>query len=75
MTVNDTVIPVLNKVCSGTLKYPNQELIFHSDRGIQYSCNEFKKALEYQKRMIQNMSVKGNCYDNAVVDSFFKTIK
>lgn len=34
-----------------------------------------KKALEYQKRMIQSMSGKGNCYDNAVAESFFKTIK
>lgn len=75
MRASDTVIPALNKACAGTLRYPDQELIFHSDRGIQYACNEFKKALEYQKEMIQSMSGKGNCYDNAVAESFFKTIK
>lgn len=75
MRASDTVIPALNKACAGTLRYPDQELIFHSDRGIQYACNEFKKALEYQKEMIQSMSGKGNCYNNAVAESFFKTIK
>lgn len=75
MRVSDTVIPALNKACSANLRYPNQELIFHSDRGIQYACNEFKDILKSQNGMIQSMSGKGNCYDNAVAESFFKTIK
>lgn len=52
-----------------------QELIFHSDRGIQYACQEFTKILRANKLVIQSMSRKGNCWDNAVAESFFKTIK
>jgi putative transposase len=52
-----------------------QELIFHSDRGTQYACNEFTKILKANKLIIQSMSRKGNCWDNAVAESFFKTIK
>lgn len=75
MRASDTVIPALHKACSATLRYPNQKLIFHSDRGVQYACNEFKEALKSQKGIIQSMSGKGNAYDNAVAESFFKTIK
>lgn len=75
MRASDTVIPALNKACSTNLRYPKQELIFHSDRGIQYACNEFKNALKSQKGITKSMSGKGNCYDNAVAESFFKTIK
>ena len=52
-----------------------QELIFHSDRGIQYACDEFSKILKANKLIIRSMSRKGNCWDNAVAESFFKTIK
>ena len=53
---------------------PGPGLIFHSDRGSQYASDEFRTLLEkYQMR--QSMSRKGNCYDNAVVESFFHTIK
>jgi len=52
-----------------------QELIFHSDRGTQYACNEFTKILKASKLIAQSMSRKGNCWDNAVAESFFKTIK
>ena len=55
---------------------PMEKLIFHSDRGIQYCCEEFTIAL---KRLCpssrQSMSRKGNCWDNACVESFFKTVK
>jgi transposase InsO family protein len=50
------------------------QLIFHSDRGVQYACSEFRKQLAYL-RIRQSMSRKGNCWDNAVAESFFKTIK
>ena len=50
------------------------ELIFHSDRGVQYACNEFRSELE-KLPIIQSMSRKGNCWDNAVAESFFKTMK
>jgi len=52
-----------------------QELIFHSDRGIQYACKEFAGILNKNELIIRSMSRKGNCWDNAVAESFFKTIK
>jgi transposase InsO family protein len=52
-----------------------QDLIFHSDRGVQYACEAFTKILESKKMITRSMSRKGNCWDNAVAESFFKTIK
>lgn len=52
-----------------------EQLIFHSDRGVQYACDAFRKELENSKNIIQSMSRKGNCWDNAVAESFFKTLK
>ena len=49
-------------------------LIFHSDRGIQYACAEFRAQLKGLP-ITQSMSRKGNCWDNAVAESFFKTMK
>lgn len=49
-------------------------LIFHSDRGIQYACGELKELIR-NPLVIQSMSRKGDCWDNAVAESFFKTIK
>lgn len=50
------------------------KLIHHSDRGSQYASHDFIDQL--QKHGIQqSMSRKGNCYDNAVVESFFATLK
>ena len=56
------------------LRTPLPDLIFHSDKGSQYCSDDFKKALKNVKA-IQSMSGKGNCYDNAVVESFFHTLK
>jgi len=55
-------------------KRPQKGLIFHSDRGSQYASHEFRKLLE-KHHFIQSMSGKGNCYDNAVTESFFHTLK
>ena len=52
-----------------------QKLIFHSDRGIQYACSAFTNVLNTNKWVCRSMSRKGNCWDNAVAESFFKTIK
>lgn len=52
-----------------------RELIFHFDRGIQYACNEFRKLLESHSLVKRSMSRKGNCYDNAVSESFFRNLK
>ncbi len=49
-------------------------LTFHSDQGVQYTCSDFVKILN--KHYVKaSMSRKGNCWDNAVAESFFKTIK
>ena len=53
----------------------SERLIFHSDRGTQYTCQEFISVLIKTNQIIQSMSGKGNCYDNAVAESFFKTLK
>jgi len=55
-------------------KRPQAGLIFHSDRGSQYASHKFRKLLE-KHHFIQSMSGKGNCYDNAVTESFFHTLK
>lgn len=52
-----------------------QKLIFHSDRGIQYACSAFTNTVNANKWVCRSMSRKGNCWDNAVAESFFKTIK
>jgi transposase InsO family protein len=57
-----------------TRRNPLPGLIFHSDRGIQYAGRRFRRFLRYHGA-IQSMSGKGNCYDNAVAESFFHTLK
>lgn len=52
----------------------NAGLLHHSDRGVQYTCHEYQGEL--RKHGIScSMSRKGNCWDNAVVESFFRTLK
>lgn len=53
---------------------PREGLLFHSDRGVQYACGNFRQLLADHKCQ-QSMSRKGNCWDNAVAESFFKTLK
>ena len=55
-------------------RQPPRGVILHSDRGVQYASKSFKEKLE-KHGMIQSMSGKGNCYDNAVTETFFKTLK
>jgi putative transposase len=50
-------------------------LIFHSDRGIQYANKKIANVIESYKTVRRSMSRKGNCWDNAVAESFFKTLK
>jgi transposase InsO family protein len=62
-------------ISSRTLWIRNKvELIFHSDQGIQYASDEFKSLLK-KYNISQSMSRKGDCYDNAVTESFFHTLK
>lgn len=53
-------------------KHPG--LIFHSDQGSQYASEAVRDILR-DSQMVQSMSRKGNCYDNAVMESFFHTLK
>ena len=53
----------------------NSGFIFHSDRGVQYASNKMTNLFSFNRKIIQSMSRKGNCWDNAVAESFFKTIK
>jgi transposase InsO family protein len=55
-------------------RHPPPGLVFHSDRGSQYASKVFRRRL-FRYRMKQSMSRKGNCWDNAVAESFFATLK
>jgi putative transposase len=72
LTAETTSVAALEQACGR--QRPNPNLIFHSDKGIQFAAVEFRKLLSKNK-MIQSMSGKGNCYDNAVAESFFHTLK
>jgi len=67
-----STIKALNKAI--LRRNPEKGLLIHSDRGIQYASADFRKHLE-DHDFIQSMSRKGNCWDNAVAESFFHTIK
>jgi transposase InsO family protein len=73
MYAKDTVIPAW-KMANDNRKI-NTPLIFHSDRGIQYACKEFTNYLGRDELVTRSMSRKGDCWDNAVAESFFKTLK
>ena len=75
----------MDKTIAGTLttqamnqailrRNPNKGLIFHSDRGSQYASHDFKAVLA-QREFVGSMSKKGDCWDNAVAESFFHTLK
>lgn len=49
-------------------------MIVHSDQGIQYASDEFRKVLE-AFHIVQSMSRKGDCWDNSAAESFFATLK
>lgn len=53
---------------------PGSDLLYHSDQGVQYACKEFTKKLD-RYNITQSMSRRGNCWDNAPAESFFKTLK
>ncbi len=53
---------------------PPANLLFHSDRGVQYASGDFRHALA-QAGLVASMSRKANCYDNASMESFWSTLK
>ena len=69
---HEMVIQALNRAVN--IRRPPRGLVIHSDRGIQYCCEGFReKIAEYG--FVQSMSRKGNCWDNAVAESLFRTLK
>jgi putative transposase len=66
--VTDALSMAMNKVG------PDAEVIFHSDRGSQYASEAFRRLLK-SHRALPSMSRKGNCYDNAYVESWFGSFK
>ncbi len=72
MTTEMTVNPALDMALMN--RRPAPGVVIHSDQGIQYASQSFRSKLA-KHGMIQSMSGKGNCYDNAVTESFFKTLK
>ena len=55
-------------------RHPDEGLLVHSDRGVQYASSDFRKILS-KRGFVQSMSRKGNCWDNAVAESFFHSLK
>lgn len=71
--VRDTlVLSALNQAVGR--QYPPEGLIIHTDRGAQYTAHRFQ-ALLLRYGFRQSMSRKGNPYDNAIMESFFRTLK
>ena len=73
MLAGETTVAALRMTFQNR-KIEHRSLLFHSDRGVQYACNAFR-ALIKSKEIQQSMGRKGNCWDNAVTESFFKTLK
>lgn len=68
----DLVLAAIKQACNR--RNPGIDVIFHSDRGVQYASyavRDLLKSIGFK----QSMSRKGNCYDNAVSESFFHTLK
>lgn len=68
----DLALQALNRAIA--LRNPPPGCIHHTDRGSQYCSHDYQKRLR-QIGFKVSMSGKGNCYDNAAVETFFKTIK
>jgi putative transposase len=68
----ELVLEAFNKAVAA--QKPPPGLIHHSDRGSQYASHDYQKRLK-ECKMICSMSRKGNCYDNAVIESYHSTLK
>ena len=74
MESSETTIAALEMAVKN--RRPEDGLIFHSDRGVQYCAQSFCTILRERCPAVrQSMSRKGNCWDNACGESFFKTLK
>lgn len=71
---NDTALTLSALEMALSKNNPTEELIHHSDRGSTYTCNEYRKAPK-DNAIDVSMSRRANCWDNAVAESFFATLK
>ena len=55
-------------------RHPKHEVIVHSDQGVQYTSDACQRFMREHK-LVSSMSRRGNCYDNAVAESFFHSLK
>ena len=55
-------------------RQPKSGVLHHSDRGVQYASEEYRSVL-HQHGLVASMSRKGNCNDNAAMESFWSTLK
>lgn len=69
---HETVLVALSRAV--WRRKPDPGLIIHSDRGIQYCCDGFRKAI-HTHQFVQSMSRRANCWDNAAAESFFRSLK
>jgi transposase InsO family protein len=70
----DTAL-VLNALAMALLhRCPPAKLLLHTDRGVQYASGDYRQALG-DAGLIPSMSRRGNCYDNATMESFWATLK
>jgi transposase InsO family protein len=65
---------MLDKALSNLTRKVKRKLMIHSDQGWHYQMREFRKILKAHG-IKQSMSRKGNCYDNALMENFFGTLK
>ena len=76
-SMDDTMkVSLVNDALNMAIKHrnPPNGLLWHTDRGSQYASYSHKDLLK-QHGIVQSMSRKGNCWDNAVAESFFKSLK
>ncbi|MBN9400655.1 MAG: IS3 family transposase ['Candidatus Kapabacteria' thiocyanatum] len=69
-----TLLKAFDDACRVRRRLPPEPIIFHSDRGSQYNADLFRTELA-KRNFIQSMSNKGNCYDNATMESFWARMK
>lgn len=73
--VFNQVVMMLKKLLRKYQKIPdNTNLLLHSDQGWQYQMSQYQNLLK-EKGIVQSMSRKGNCIDNAIIENFFGILK
>ena len=69
-----TTLPLLALRMALTRRQPAKGLLHHSDRGVQFASQDYRRQLAVHG-LLASMSRKGNCYDNAAMESFWSTLK